>query len=140
MTDASQNQKPLLDEIFELSGADGQPHLLVSHCPHCGAFAFPARERCARCSARDLPREPAPGRGTLYTWTVIRELGKLREGFVPYVIGQVDLAKGLRVMGIVKAAPETLSVGMPVRTALIGQGRDEDGTERVGYAFEPARE
>lgn len=138
MTDAK--RKPLLDGIFEIAGADGHPHLLVSHCPSCGAYAFPARERCARCFARDLPVEPAPAAGTLYTWTVIRELGRMREGFVPYVIGQVELAKGLRVQGIVKAPPETVRAEMRLRTALLGQGREEDGTELVGFAFEPAGE
>jgi len=80
----------------------------------------------------------APPEGELYTWTVIRELGGFREGFVPYVVGQVDLADDLRVTGIVQCDPDELKVGMKLRVCVIPQGADDEGNELVGYGFEPA--
>ena len=130
--------RPLVEGVFQIKGSDGQPHLLVSRCKSCGTYAFPARERCSRCSGKDLEREEAPSEGTLYTFTVIRELGKQREGFMPYAVGQVDLANGVRASGVVAAAPDALSIGMPLRTTVLPQGKDEEGHVLLGYAFAPA--
>ena len=62
--------RPLVEGIFRIAGPDGQTHLIVSRCASCGAYAFPARERCSRCSGQDLEREEAPSEGTLYTWSM----------------------------------------------------------------------
>jgi len=129
---------PLVDGVFVVAAADGRPRLLVSRCEACGARSFPPRERCSACSETDLATEEAPPEGELYTWTVIRELGRPTEGFIPYVVGQVDLADDLRVMGIVKCDPGAAEIGMKVRVCLLPQGHDGDGRELVGYGFEPA--
>jgi len=129
--------KALLDEVLRVTGEDGRPHLLVSRCDECGARAFPARERCARCCGRRQSVMEAPAEGTLYTYTIVRELGKQREGFVPYALGQVDLADDLRIMGIILASPATVEIGMRLRTSLLPQGKDEEGNPLVGYGFAP---
>lgn len=82
----------------------------------------------------------APQEGELYTWTVIRELGPLREGFDPYVVGQVNLGDGPRVTGIVKCDPDDLKIGMRLRVCLVSQDWDLEGRELVGYGFEPVPE
>lgn len=82
----------------------------------------------------------APQQGKLYTWTVIRELGPMREGFEPYVVGQVDLAPDLRVTGVVQCDPSEVRIGMRLRVCLISQDWDLEGRELVGYAFEPVPE
>ena len=129
--------KALLDDVLRVAGEDGRPHLLVSRCDECGARAFPARERCARCCRRSQSLVEAPAEGTLYTYTVVRELGKQREGFVPYALGQVDLADDIRVMGIILTRPESVEIGMRLRTSLLPQGNDEEGNPLVGYCFAP---
>jgi uncharacterized OB-fold protein len=126
--------------MLAVAGADGGPHLIVSRCEDCDALAFPARSHCANCYGQSLANEEAPGEGTLYTFTVVREIGRAREGFIPYAVGQVDLENGVRVMGIIAAAPDSISIGMPVRTTLVPQGKDEDGNELGGYAFAPTAE
>jgi uncharacterized OB-fold protein len=133
------HKKPtaLLDDVLRVEGEDGRPHLLVSRCDECGARAFPARERCARCSGQSQSLLEAPAEGELYTYTVVRELGKQREGFVAYALGQVDLADDLRVMGIILADPESVEIGMRLSTSLLPQGKDEEGNPQVGYAFAP---
>ena len=71
---------------------------------------------------------------------MVREIGKLRGGFTPYAVGQVDLGPGLRVMGVIEGDFDSLWIGMRLRTILRPQGRDEDGNDLVGYAFAPAEE
>ena len=130
--------KALLEDVLRVEGEeDGLPHLMVSRCDDCGARAFPARERCARCSGLSLRLEEAPAEGTLHTYTVVRELGKQREGFVAYALGQVDLADDLRVMGIIMGNPESVEIGMRLSTGLLPQGKDEEGNPQVGYGFIP---
>ena len=136
MTQEGGTPVPLVDGVFTI--ADGRPVLLVSRCSSCDRRFFPPRERCDACSSDDLQTEEASQDGELYTWTVVRELGAHREGFVPYVIGQVDLAGGPRVMGVVNCDPDAPAIGMPVRLCLVPEGYADDGTELVGYGFEPA--
>ena len=132
--------KALREDVLAVSGSDGRPRLIVSRCPDCGTYGFPPRERCASCHRGDLGTEEAPVEGTLYSWTVVRELGRLREGFTPYAVGQVDLASGLRVIGVITGPFDSLSMGMRLRTVLLPQGEDEDGNDLVGYAFAPTGE
>jgi uncharacterized OB-fold protein len=137
-TEANEKKpKALLDDVLRVEGEDGRPHLLVSCCDECGTRAFPARERCARCCGQQQSLLEAPAEGTLYTYTVVRELGKQREGFVAYALGQVDLANDLRVMGIILGNPESVEIGMRLRTGLLPQGNDEEGNPLVGYGFVP---
>ncbi len=126
---------PLVDGVFRI--ADGRPVLFLSRCTSCDERFFPPRERCAACSCDSMQTEEASQDGELYTWTVVRELGGQREGFVPYVVGQVDLADGPRVAGVVSCDPDAPEIGMPVRLCLVPQGYDNDGNELVGYGFEP---
>ena len=137
-TEANEKKpKALLDDVLRVEGEDGRPHLLVSCCDECGARAFPARERCARCGAQQQSLLEAPAEGTLYSYTVVRELGKLREGFVPYALVQVDLADDLRITGIILGSPESVKIGMRLCTGLLPQGKDEDGNPLFGYGFAP---
>ncbi len=121
--------------MFTIAG--GRPVLLASHCSSCDERSFPPRDRCPACSGENLRTEEAPLTGDLYTWTVVRELGGQREGFVPYIVGQVALADGLRVTGTVECDPDAAEIGMPLQLCLVPQGYDDEGNELVGYGFEP---
>ena len=127
---------PLVEGVFKI--VDSRPVLLVSRCSECDRRFFPPRGRCAACSSDDMRTEEASQEGELYTWTVIRELGGQREGFIPYVVGQIDLAGGPRVTGVVTCDPDAPAIGMPVRLCLVPQGYDNEGNELAGYGFEPA--
>jgi hypothetical protein len=87
VSDSEHPVAPLVDGIFLIAAADGRPRLLMSICQACGTQFFPPRERCSICSEAKMKTVEAPPQGELYTWTVIRELGGLREGFEPYVVG-----------------------------------------------------
>jgi uncharacterized OB-fold protein len=59
---------------------------------------------------------------------------------VPFVAAVVDCG-GTRVRANlvnVPADPEHVRVGLPVRLAVYSLGTDEQGTEAIGFGFEPA--
>jgi uncharacterized OB-fold protein len=59
----------------------------------------------------------------------------------PYVSALVDLDGGGAVKGNllnVPPDPEHVKLGMPVRMTTFVAGTDDDGTEAVAFAFEPA--
>lgn len=118
---------PVVEGIFVPQGSDGRTHLLVSRCPHCGARAFPARERCAGCSADGLSIEEAATSGAIVSWTT-------QPGSTPpRVIAQVRLDDGLVVQGVVQAGLETVAIDMPVHTVTMPL----DAENGVTYAFAP---
>lgn len=61
--------------------------------------------------------EPASGRATLYTWSVIHRNDLPPFGTrVPYTAAVVDLAEGPRMMTeVMDCAPADLRIGMPLR-------------------------
>lgn len=124
--------------VLELD-QDGNGHLIGSRCTSCGAHFFPARDVCSRCLAEDLRRVPLSGRGSLYTYTVVRQS---TPGFtVPYLLGYVDLPEGVRVLGILEGVAEGRArIGMGLTLVTRPAGTDEQGREVIGYGFRPAAE
>ena len=60
---------------------------------------------------------------------------------VPYVSSVVDLDGGGDVKANivnVEPDPEHVKLGMPVRMTTFVAGTDDDGTEAIAFAFEPA--
>ena len=127
---------PALDNVsttYWAAAAEGR--LLIQHCAQCGAYQFYPRAMCTVCGT-DTEWEEASGKGTVYTFTVIRQNGS--EPFrseLPYVVAMIALAEGPRMMGNVTGCPvEEVTVGMAVRAYIASA---EPGT---GVPFwEPAR-
>jgi uncharacterized OB-fold protein len=93
------------------AAADGL--LLVQECPKCGNRQWYPRALCTACGA-DPEWLECSGRGTLHTFTVVRQFGMppFRDE-LPYVIGMVDLEEGPRVMGTVTDCdPDDVRIGM----------------------------
>jgi uncharacterized OB-fold protein len=90
--------------------------LLVQHCPDCGHYQFYPRALCTSCGSEPVFREVS-GRGTVYTFTVIRQNGvPAFQSDVPYVVAMIQLEEGVRLMGNVTGCPvEEVRVGMEVR-------------------------
>ncbi len=117
----------------------GEGALLGSRCPSCGASFFPHRQVCSRCLHEPLERVPLSSRGTVYTYTVIRQAPP---GFeVPYVLVYVDLPEGVRVLGqLAGATAESVRIGMEVELSVEPFRVDAEGREVIGYRFHPAQE
>jgi len=105
------------------SAADGT--LVLQRCTQCDQFQFYPRSLCAAC-AGDTEWVTASGRGTLYTYTVIRQ--NRSEAFAPlspYAVGIVQLDEGVRMMSnIVDCDIEALRVGMPLEVVILRAADD----------------
>jgi uncharacterized protein len=99
---------------FWSAAAEGK--LLIQHCPSCGSRQFYPRSMCTTCGT-DPEWEEATGRGTVYTFTVIRQQGaEPFKGEVPYVVAMIALDEGPMMMGNVTGCPpEAVSIGLVVR-------------------------
>jgi uncharacterized OB-fold protein len=92
--------------------------LLVQRCAACAAFRHPPTPVCWRCRSFAHEWVPTSGRGTLFSYAVVRRafLPSLVDR-VPYTVAVVALddAPGVRlVSNVVDAAPERLTIGMPL--------------------------
>ncbi|MGW0755207.1 Zn-ribbon domain-containing OB-fold protein [Streptomyces sp. NPDC002814] len=92
--------------------AAAEGRLLIRRCGACGRAHHYPREFCPHCWSEDVTWEPATGRATLYTWSVVHrnDLPPFGER-TPYVAAVVDLAEGPRMMTEVVGGGE-LRVGM----------------------------
>jgi uncharacterized OB-fold protein len=101
--------------------------LQLQHCAACGRYQFPPRPLCAVC--HEPPDwKPVSGRGTIYTFTIMRE--SFMRGFPPpYVVAEVELEEqpGLRlVANVVECDVEAVRIGQPVE--VVFEERSEEVT------------
>ena len=105
------------------SAADGK--LVLQRCVDCGQFQFYPRALCAACGG-ETEWVDASGRGTLYTFTIIRQ--NRSEAFVrlsPYAVGIVELDEGVRMMSnIVGCELDQIEVGMALEVLLLKAADD----------------
>jgi uncharacterized OB-fold protein len=100
---------------FWQGGADGRLHLL--RCRRCGRYAHPPAPRCPGCLSRDVAPEAVSGRATVATFTLNHQPWVPAPDH-PYCIAIVELEEDPSVRittNIVNCAPESVSIGMPVR-------------------------
>ncbi len=90
--------------------------LTYQTCDACGEVVFFPRSHCTACLSRSLSWNVSSGRGTVYTFSVVRvNRHPGFAGMVPYVVAWVDLDEGFRMMShIVDVAPEDVIVGARV--------------------------
>ena len=126
-------QVPLVDYL--VLGDD--PHLVAHECVSCGARYFDRRNACASCFGSEFRSVDVATEGELRTFTIVAHAAP---GIpVPFVAGVVDCA-GTSVRGNVintPADPEHVRTGMKLRLATYVVGTDDDGTEAIGFGFEP---
>lgn len=89
--------------------------LTYQWCRDCETVVFFRRQFCPGCGGTDLEERDSAGRGTVYTFTVIRKSAHPFFGSIaPYVVAYIDLDEGFRLMAGVNADIDTLEVGAPV--------------------------
>jgi hypothetical protein len=99
--------------------AASRGQLLIQRCPS-GHRQFYPRAVCRVCGD-DPEWEQASGRGTVHTYTVIRQNhARPFRDELPYVVAMVDLVEGVRMMGnITGCAPDEVYIGMPVEVRMV---------------------
>ena len=95
--------------------------LRLQRCAECGRFRHYPRPTCPACLSRVHTWERASGRGTVWTWTIVR--GPTLPAFesrVPYNVVDVLLDEGVHfVSEVLDCAPEDIRVGMPVEAVFV---------------------
>jgi uncharacterized OB-fold protein len=134
MTSPVSEHVPLVEYL--VLGAE--PHLEAHECTSCGARYFDRRNACAGCFGTEFIRTPIATNGTVRTFTIVAYAAP---GIpVPFVSAVVD-CEGTSVRGNlinVPADPEHVHTGMRVKLATYSLGADDNGTEAIGFGFEPA--
>lgn len=90
--------------------------LLVQRCDVCAAHQFYPRLICTSCGSRSLQWVRASGRGTLKSFTIVRQaVSPAYAAEVPYVVALVTLDEGPTMMSrIVDCELERIRIGMPL--------------------------
>lgn len=110
----------------DIRGA-GQPYwkgaregrLSVPKCQACGEAHWYPRLYCPHCGSDSLVWIDCTGRGTVHTFTVVRQSGHpYFKSRVPYVLAMIDLEEGPRLISnIVDCEIDRVHVGAPVRVS-----------------------
>ena len=126
-------QVPLVDYLV----LGERPHLVAHECEVCKARYFDRRNACAACGATSFEPCEVATEGELRTFTIVAHAAPGVP--VPFVAGVVD-CDGTSVRGNVintPADPDHVRMGMKVRLATYAVGSDDEGTEAIGFGFEP---
>jgi uncharacterized OB-fold protein len=118
---------------------DGAPYLVANESVTSGALYLDRRNADARSGTTGFRRRRLADTGAVRTFTIVH---RAAPGVpTPYVSVVVDLDGG----GVVKAnlvnvepRPEAVQVGMRVRLTTYAVGVDDEGTEAIAFAYEPA--
>ncbi len=90
--------------------------LEANKCSACGKTYYPPRLICAGCGARAFETATLGDEGTVVTYTIIRIGPSDFANEVPYALGIVELAGGVRLMAQIVDVPlDDVKAGMPVK-------------------------
>ena len=127
------NQVPLVDYLV----LEENPHLVANECTSCNARFFDRRNACASCECTDFRPADVATTGEVRAFTIVSFAAPGVP--VPYVAALVD-CEGTSVRANlinVEPDPEHVTLGMKVRLSTTLIGTDDNGTEAIGFGFEP---
>ena len=107
---------------------------VLPRCDECGELIWYPRLSCPFCGSHSVTQTEVSGRGTLYSFTVVRRgSGPFRDA-APYVLAMVQLDEGPTMMtNLVDVDPESVTVGQPVHVVF---ERTDDGEAIPRFAPE----
>ena len=128
-------QIPLVDYL--VLGASA--HLEANECTSCGARFFDRRNACAGCFKTEFKKVAIATDGEVRAFTIVTFAAPGVP--VPFVSGVIDCAGTSVRANIINtpADPEHVTLGMKVRLATYSMGTDDEGTEAIGFGFEPIK-
>jgi uncharacterized OB-fold protein len=84
-----------------------QRKLSYQKCADCGGVVFYPRRHCTHCLGNNLEWHTASGKGTVYTFSVIRQsYHPFFRTQVPYAVAWIDLDEGPRILSNVVGLTE----------------------------------
>ncbi|MCH7838388.1 MAG: OB-fold domain-containing protein [Chloroflexi bacterium] len=92
-------------------------------CDDCNKIVFYPRRHCPHCMGLNLSWKTSQGEGSVYTYTVIRQIGHpaFRER-APYIIAWIDLDEGFRMLSTIVG--DEITIGQRVRVTWDDQEND----------------
>jgi uncharacterized OB-fold protein len=117
-----------------------EPHLVANECDSCGARFFDRRNACAACGGRAFSKAAIATDGEVRAFTIVSFAAPGVP--VPFVAAIID-CDGTSVRGNIintEPDPDHVHLGMKVRLATYVLGADDEGTEAIGFGFEPLEE
>ncbi len=101
---------PVTPEVQPFWDAAGRGEFLIKGCQKCSQVHFYPRAICPFCGSDRTEWRPASGRGTVYSYSV------MRRAEVPYAIAYVTLEEGpTMVTNLVDCDLDRLRIGQAVR-------------------------
>jgi len=100
--------------------AAAQNRLVMQRCLDCKSYVWTPRPACYECGSEGLEWTELSGKGTVYSFTVIRQVvgraaSKAFEPDVPYVVAWVDLEEGPRMIAnVIGCSAEDVKIGLKV--------------------------
>ncbi len=126
-------QIPLVDYLV----LGDRPHLVAHECTSCGARYFDRRNACASCGLDRFAPVDIATDGEVRAFTIVAFAAP---GIpTPFVAAMVDCGGTSVRANLINVSPdpEHVSLGMQVRLATEVVGTDDEGTEAIGFGFEP---
>lgn len=89
--------------------------LMLPKCRACKRVHFYPRSFCPFCDSRDIEWIEASGKGTIYSYAIVRQpIEAAFAKLVPYCIGIVELAEGVRLSTRILGDVDAVSCGRHV--------------------------
>ena len=101
---------PVSPETKPFWDAAAEGRLLIKKCRSCGQVHYYPRAICPFCFADATEWLPASGRGTIYSYSVMRRVP------VPYAIAYVTLEEGVTMLTNIEGCDlDTIRIGQAVK-------------------------
>lgn len=101
-----------LTEPFWNAAREGR--LILPKCRSCGQHFFRPESACTHCFATDWEWQPASGRGSLYSYSVIHR-APVPGLKVPVILAVVELSEGpMMYSNLVGLTQNEVKIGMPL--------------------------
>jgi uncharacterized OB-fold protein len=99
--------------------------LILPRCDACSVIVWYPRAFCPSCGSTTVTWVESRGRGTVYSFTIVRKgVGPFAD-CAPYVVAYIELDEGPRVLTNIVGAPEEVAIGAEVTARY---ELDADGT------------
>jgi len=107
--------------------------LIGGRCTACASLRFPKGRVCAECQGEMFATELSAS-GTIYTFTIVRSAPPGYRGAVPYALGVVELAEGIRVATTITAdALDAVEIGQTAELEPLTLGEGDEAF--TSFAF-----
>jgi uncharacterized protein len=100
--------------------------LILQRCAECATTQYYPRSICMNCGSGNIEWVDSPGKGTVYSYTVIHRAPSAAFGKdTPYVLAIIQLVEGPRMMSnIVDCDPADVRIGSEVEAGFEKRAED----------------